>query len=77
MAASEVGQSESLPLLQQLLHCIAALTSAAATNSHLHSSALFSVLLRIAASPHALTLKLQVHINTVWIDGVLHCYTAL
>lgn len=60
VSASEVGQSESLPLLEQLLNCVTAIITAAATNCHLHSSALFSVLLRISASRHALSLKLQV-----------------
>ena len=56
----EVGQSENLSLLEQLLHCVTAITSAAARTCHMRSSALFSVLLRIAASRHALTLGSQV-----------------
>jgi dynein assembly factor 5 len=60
VSANEVGQSESLPLLQQLLNCVTAIVNAAATNCHFHSTALFSVLLRIAASRHALSLKFQV-----------------
>ena len=55
-----MGQSESLPLLEQLLHCVTAITSAAAHTCHMHSAALFCVLLRISASRHALALKSQV-----------------
>jgi dynein assembly factor 5 len=56
----EVGQSESLPLLEQLLQCVTAITSAAVRTCRMHSAALFCVLLRIAASRHALTLGSQV-----------------
>lgn len=60
VSESEVGQSESLPLLQQLLNCVIVITTAAGDTCHLHSAALFSVLLRIASSRHAPTLKSQV-----------------
>ena len=60
VSEAEVGQSESLPLLEQLLQCVTAIISAAGHTCHLYSAALFSVLLRIAASHHAVALKSQV-----------------
>ena len=60
MSESEVGQSESLPLLEQLLNCVIVITTAAGDTCHLHSAALFSVQLRIASSRHAPTLKSKV-----------------
>ena len=62
MSESEVGQSQHLPLIQQLLDCVNAITNAASGTCHLHSTALFSVFLRISASQHALALKTQVSI---------------
>lgn len=60
VSENEVGQSEHLPLLQQLLSCVNAITSAAANDCHLHSAALFCVFLRVSASRHTLTLRTQV-----------------
>lgn len=75
VAESEVGQSESLPLLQQLLHCVTAITIAAAHTCHLHSAALFSVLLRISASRHySVTLKSQVACFTHILYMLLQLY---
>ena len=82
----EVGQSESLPLLEQLLQCVTAITSAAVRTCRMHSAALFCVLLRIAASRHALTLGSQVvylyydiihncvnhlHVRIIWTNPAL------
>ena len=68
VSSSEVGQTESLPLLQQLLGCVIAITSASGPDCHLHSAPLFSTLLRIAASRHSPTLKTQVRfiVHNVW-----------
>lgn len=53
LAEPEVGQSEHLPLLRQLLGCVSAVTMAAGESLPQHSLLLFTVLLRIAASRHA------------------------
>lgn len=50
LAEPEVSQSEHLPLLRQLVSCVAVVTTASQNPSPRLSLCLFSVLLRVAAS---------------------------
>ena len=65
LAEPEVSQSEHLPLLRQLLHCVMAAIKVSGETLPQHSFRTFTVLLRIAASKHMEHLKPQVGVVVV------------
>ena len=59
----EVGQSEHLPLLQELLDAVMVTTQQTKQECQTHSLQLFTIILRVSASNHAESLGTKVHMR--------------
>ena len=70
LSEPEVGQSEHLPLLQELLSAVIVVTQQAKQESKAYSLELFTITLRVSASNHADSLGTKVFIIII---GVLDC----
>ncbi len=63
LSEPEVGQSEHLPLLQELLCAVITVTQQAKQETKTYSLELFTIILRVSASNHADSLDRKVQME--------------